>query len=360
MWPVERLDTVGSKKQVFGDEIRVSGVGKPTNTPNQTLISLFLSFQSKRIIGLCRFSNRVDGYPRAIIGSHSEGLISVLEGGTFDKVCSKTGLVEMDGDQQWSDPPWEVNSKKPVNNPHIIYLAPLTKKMTEKGLHHRIFQKVDEIVNIETKWDGRLQFCARRIWRVDNKARIETRIFEGRSETNGAKCGIDFIIPMSRASQQAINCQQKEPILLGISIRVIQRGTDNRDLVGRKNTLTKGIFAVTLTKWASFLDGQTYEETEGLIFKDRHKLFGFGPKAVFVITKDYDARFSAIREQILVLLDCKDAHGRDSMRSPFLLKGAIFAKSDCTIFLERLKATFFFLITHQPTILVQVWISKRH
>ncbi len=133
-----RLVTVGSKKQVCCDEIRVSGVGKPTNTPNQSLMSLFLSFQSRRIIGLRWLCDRVDGYPRAI-GSHSGDLISVLEGETFDKVCSKTGLVEMDGNRQWSDPPWEVNTKELVNNPHKIYLAPLSKKTTEKGLHWRIF-----------------------------------------------------------------------------------------------------------------------------------------------------------------------------------------------------------------------------
>jgi hypothetical protein len=121
---------------------------------------------------------------------------------------------------------------------------------------------------------------------VDNEARIETRIFEGRSETNGAKYGIDFIIPMSRALPQAIKHPLKEPILLGISVRVTQRGTDNCDLIRRTNTLTKGIFAVTLTKLASFLNGHTNEKMEELTSKERCKLFGFGPKAVFVVTED--------------------------------------------------------------------------
>jgi hypothetical protein len=44
-----------------------------------------------------------------------------------------------------------VNSKEPVKGPHKIYLAPLRKKRTEKGLHHKIFQKVDKIIDIETK-----------------------------------------------------------------------------------------------------------------------------------------------------------------------------------------------------------------
>jgi hypothetical protein len=60
-----------------------------------------------------------------------------------------------------------------------------------------------------------------------------------------------------------------------------------------------------------------------------------------VVTKDYDAKFSAMGEQIPILLDCKDAHGRDSAQSPFLSEGAIFAKSDHTICVKRLKATFF-------------------
>jgi hypothetical protein len=76
-----------------------------------------------------------------------------------------------------------------------------------------------------------------------------------------------------RALPQAIKRLQKEPILLEISVRVTQRGIDNCDLVGRKKTLTKGIFAVTLTKWLLFLNGHTYKEMEGLTSKDRCKLF---------------------------------------------------------------------------------------
>jgi hypothetical protein len=115
---------------------------------------------------------------------------------------------------------------------------------------------------------------------------------------------------------------------------------DNHDLVGRKNTLTKGIFAVTLTKRAFFFNGHTYKEMEGLTLKYRYKCFRFGQKVVFVVTKDYDTKFSAMGKQILVPLDCKDAHGRDSAWSPFLLEGAIFAKRDLTICVKRLKATF--------------------
>jgi hypothetical protein len=59
-------------------------------------------------------------------------------------------------------------------------------------------------------------------------------------------------------------------------------------------------------------------------------------------------------EQILISLDHKDTHGRDSARSPFLLEGAIFAKSDLTICVKRLKAIFFVLITLQPNFLVWV------
>ncbi len=101
--------------------------------------------------------------------------------------------------------------------------------------------------------------------------------------------------------------------------------------------MIKSVSAVTLTKRASFLNGHTYKETEGVTSKDRHKLFGFGPKAVFVVTEDYNARFRVMGELILVLIDCKDAHGKDSMRSPFLLEGAIFAKSNFLI-VERWRA----------------------
>ncbi len=45
-----RLVTVGSKKRVCGDEIRASGVGKPTDTPNQTLISHFCCFRAEELL----------------------------------------------------------------------------------------------------------------------------------------------------------------------------------------------------------------------------------------------------------------------------------------------------------------------
>jgi hypothetical protein len=77
-------------------------------------------------------------------------------------------------------------------------------------------------------------------------------------------------------------------------------------------------------------------------------------KAIFLITEDYDARLSTMGEQMLVLLDRKDAHGRDSAQSPLLLEGAIFAKSDLTICDKSLKAIFFVLINLQPNFLVRM------
>jgi hypothetical protein len=90
----------------------------------------------------------------------------------------------------------------------------------------------------------------------------------------------------------------------------------------------------------------------GTHFEGQAQTFWIWTKGGLWVTEDYDARFSAMREQILILLDRKDAHGRGSTWSPFLLEGAIFAKSDLTICVKRLKAPFFVLITLQPTFLV--------
>jgi hypothetical protein len=121
------------------------------------------------------------------------------------------------------------------------------------------------------------------------------------SETNKAKNGIDFIIPMLRASPQAIKHPQKEPILLGISVRVTRRGMDNRDLIRRKNTLAKGMFEVILTKQASFLNDHNDKETRdslqrtgaNLLDLDQRQSLWFLPRTEMHDLAQWGSKFSS-------------------------------------------------------------------
>ncbi len=54
-----------------------------------------------------------------------------LASNTLNKVSSKTRLIEMDSHQGRRDLPGEVNAKEPLNNPHKINIALLSKEATE-------------------------------------------------------------------------------------------------------------------------------------------------------------------------------------------------------------------------------------
>ncbi len=55
----------------------------------------------------------------------------------------------------------------------------------------------------------------------------------------------------------------------------------------------------------------------------RSKTIGFTPNSVFVIAKDDNARFFPKGKEIFVVVDGKDGHGNDGVRSTFFMKCSI-------------------------------------
>jgi hypothetical protein len=60
-------------------------------------------------------------------------------------------LIEMDRNGRRSDPPREMNAKKPFDDSQEINLAALGQQMTEQSFNGGIFGKIYKVVNVETK-----------------------------------------------------------------------------------------------------------------------------------------------------------------------------------------------------------------
>ncbi len=118
-----RLVAVRSKEGVNGEKVRMSRMGKPTNTPGEAFVGFLLAFKGRTVVIFRRRSHRIYQNPRAI-WCHCRSLISVREMTTLNQIGSKTGLIEVDGDSQRGNLPGKVHPKKPVHNPHEINLAP--------------------------------------------------------------------------------------------------------------------------------------------------------------------------------------------------------------------------------------------
>jgi hypothetical protein len=87
----------------------MSGTSKPTNAANQTLVSLFPSNLSWRIVVVSQWSNRVDGNARPV-WSNRRGRITQLAEEALDQIRCKTGLIEVNGNQQGGNAPREMDA----------------------------------------------------------------------------------------------------------------------------------------------------------------------------------------------------------------------------------------------------------
>jgi hypothetical protein len=113
-----------------------------------------------------------------------------------------------------------VKTKKPLNNTHEIHLATLAEKATEQFLNVWIPQTVQEVINIEAKREWLVRNMTVRVVGVSNKAGKETRIFKRRDQTNRKENFIDLFIPVSWAVGKAIQCSEKKPILIWLSLGI--------------------------------------------------------------------------------------------------------------------------------------------
>ncbi len=70
---------------------------------------------------------------------------------TLDEIGGKARLIEMDRNGGRSDPPREVNAKKPFDDSHEINLAALGQQTAEQSFNGGIFREIYEVVSVETE-----------------------------------------------------------------------------------------------------------------------------------------------------------------------------------------------------------------
>ncbi len=109
--------------------------------------------------------------------------------------------------------------------------------------------------------------------------------------------------------------------------------------------MTKGILTIALSKRTTFLHHEADKETKRVATKNRGKAIAFTPNPVLMIPQDNDTRFRTKGEEILILFNCEDTHGRDGARCSFFAQCTVFPKGDLPERTHTLDAPFFFEVT---------------
>ena len=86
---------------MHGREIWMGGIGKPTDTTYETLVGGRTSKLSGRIVVISGWSDGVNGHTRTV---RRGSIAGVLKEG-FNKIGSKTRLIEMDHNRGRRDSP---------------------------------------------------------------------------------------------------------------------------------------------------------------------------------------------------------------------------------------------------------------
>jgi hypothetical protein len=123
--------------------------------------------------------------------------------------------------------------------------------------------------------------------------------------------------------------------------------------------VTEGILTVALTERTAFFHREADQETKRVATKDWGKTIAFAPNSVFVISQDNDARLCPKREELFILFNCEDTHGRDGTRRTLLAQCTILAKGDLLKRTHALNAPLFFEVTLHPNFTIRVRIGKR-
>jgi hypothetical protein len=247
----------------------------------------------------------------------------------------------MNGDRIGSNLPREMVTQKPFNNTHEIDLTAFTEVMTEESLNVWVFREINKVVNIKPKRKRNRGRSSRRVIGVNDTSHVETRVLQRRVKADRLENVVDFVIPMARATAKTIKRSLKQPVFIGVSIRITSGRMYNRNFLWGQDPLTKGVFAIALPKRAALLDGKANKEAERIAKEDRSKPIPLGPDAVFMISKYNNPRLSMEQEEIFILFNGQDAHGGNSFRSAFLAKRPVLPKSDFAISSEAFNALLF-------------------
>ncbi len=138
---------VGCKEGVNGGKIGTCRTGDPTDAADKTLVSGCPVKLGRRIIVIRRGSNGVTRHARTVRCSRGSHIAGVLEE-ALDEIGGKARLIEMDRNGGRSDPPREMNAKKPFDDSHEINLAALGQQTTQQSFNRGIFGEVYEVVNV--------------------------------------------------------------------------------------------------------------------------------------------------------------------------------------------------------------------
>jgi hypothetical protein len=196
------------------------------------------------------------------------------------------------------------------------------------------------------------------LW-ISDETGVKARVFQRRGETDREKNSIDFVEPVPRTATEAIKCFKEEPVFLRISFRVPRRRTNDSSLVRRENPMTKCILTIPLSKRTTFFYREADQETKRVATKDGGKSIALAPNSVFMISQNDNARFSSKREEIFILFNCEDTHGRDCARRAFLSQCSILAKGDLFECTQTFYATLFLKVTLHPNLTIRMGIGKR-
>jgi hypothetical protein len=168
---------------------------------------------------------------------------------------------------------------------------------------------------------------------------------------------VDFVVPMARATAKTITRSLKQPVFIGVGIRITSGRTYNRNFLCGQDPLTEGVFAIALPKRAALLNGKADKEAERITTEDRSEPIRLGPEAVFMISKYDNPRLSMEREEIFILFNGQEAHGRNCFRSAFLAERPVLPKSDFAISSKAFNALLFLVITLEQKFLVRMCSS---
>jgi hypothetical protein len=91
--------------------------------------------------------------------------------------------------------------------------------------------------------------------------------------------------------------------------------------------LTEGVFAITLFEYSLLFNCHAEKEAHCVWTEYRCVLFRLSPYSIFMVAKDYNARFGPVRIHYPIWFDGEDAHGRYCSWGSFLSKTAIFCQS---------------------------------
>ena len=165
----------------------------------------------------------------------------------------------------------------------------------EFSLNGRVLGEENEVVNIQTERQRGCGRGVRGVGRVNDVTAEKAWIVGVLVETELVEDLSYLVVPVFRATAQTVKCFLQQPVFTLLGVWVTDRRFNDGDFIRRQYALTKGILAIALFESAPALDSHTGEETESVRAEDRSVLFRFRPDAIFVIAKDDDPRFGAVR-----------------------------------------------------------------